>query len=301
MKILISGGTGLIGQALTKKFQISGHDIVILTRKNLEHKNQDSIHFITWDGKSSTHLVSLINEVNVVINLAGDNIGVGYWTNRKKEQILNSRLFSGTALSKAIVEANKKPEVFIQASGVGYYGTSKDKVFDETSNNGENFLANISNQLEDSSKAVEEVGVRRLIIRTGVVLEKSTGVLPLMTLPFKLFVGGPLGSGDQVISWIHLQDEVNAIEFLIRNQKISGPVNLASPYAVKNSEFGKMIAKVLKRPYWFPTPALLLKIALGEKSTLVLDGQTAYPKKLLNEGYQFLFPKLEDALIDIYK
>ena len=301
MKILISGGTGLIGQALTKKFQKSGHDIVILTRKNLEHKNQNSIHFITWDGRSFPPLVSLINEADVVINLAGDNIGEGYWTNRKKEQILNSRLFSGTSLSKAIVEASKKPDVFIQASGVGYYGNSKDKVFDESSNNGDDFLANISNQWEDSSKAVEEVGVRRVIIRTGVVLAKSTGVLPLMALPFRLFVGGSLGGGDQVISWIHLQDEVNAIEFVINNQKISGPVNLASPYAVKNSEFGKMIAKVLKRPYWFPTPAFLLKIALGEKSTLVLEGQTAYPKKLLDEGYQFLFPKLEDALIDIYK
>lgn len=300
MNILMSGGTGLIGQALTKRFQTSGHNIIILTRRNLEQKNQENIQHITWDGKSSKPLIPIMNEVNTVINLAGDNIGAGYWTKRKKEQILTSRLFAGNALSEAIREANNKPDTFIQASGVGYYGTSKEKVFDESSMNGDDFLGKIAAQWEDSSKSVEEVSVRRVIIRTGVVLEKSTGVLPLMALPYKLFVGGPLGSGDQMISWIHLKDEVNAIEFLINNQKISGPVNLTSPFAVKNSEFGKMIAKISKRPHWFPTPAFLLKIVLGEKSTLVLDGQTAYPKKLLDGGYQFLFPKLEDALRDIF-
>lgn len=301
MNILISGGTGLIGQALTKNFLKSGHKIIILTRGNRDDQNQDKIQYVKWDGRSFGPLIPIMEEVNVVINLAGDNIGEGKWSEQKKERILNSRLFAGNALSEAIVKADVKPEVFIQASGVGYYGTSKDMIFNESSRNGEDFLANISLQWEDSSKPVEDVGVRRVIIRTGVVLEKSTGVLPLMTLPFKFFVGGALGDGNQMISWIHLQDEVKAIEFLVNNKRISGPVNLASPHAVKNSEFGKTIAKVIKRPYWFPTPAFLLKFLLGEKSTLVLDGQVAYPKKLLDEGYIFLFSNLTDALSDLYR
>ncbi|HSM24706.1 MAG TPA: TIGR01777 family oxidoreductase [Anaerolineaceae bacterium] len=301
MNILISGGTGLIGQALTKNFIKSGHKIIILTRGNRDDQNPDKIQYVKWDGRSFEPLIPIMEEVDVVINLAGDNIGAGSWTKQKKERILNSRLFAGNALSEAIVKAKVKPEVFIQASGVGYYGTSKDMIFDETSKNGDDYLANISMQWEDSSKSVEDVGVRRVIIRTGVVLDKSTGVLPLMTMPFRFFVGGALGDGNQMISWIHLQDEVKAIEFIVNNKSISGPVNLVSPFAVKNSEFGKTIAKVIKRPYWFPTPAFLLKLLLGEKSTLVLDGQVAYPKKLLDEGYTFLFSNLTDALLDLYQ
>ncbi len=198
-----------------------------------------------------------------------------------------------------MVAAQKKPEVFIQASGVGYYGTSEDLTFDESSPNGDDFLGDVAEKWENSSILVEEVGVRRVIIRTGVVLEKSSGVLPLMMLPFKLFVGGPLGSGRQILSWIHLLDEVRAIDYCMNNRNISGPVNLTSPNAVSNSEFGKVIAKVTRRPFWFPVPAFVLKIVLGEQSVLVLEGQRAYPQKLLDHGFNFLYQNLFDALQNI--
>jgi len=299
MKILISGGTGLIGQALTKFYLNAGHQVVILTR-SADNKNPDeNLHFVQWDAKSTTALLPLLKDIDVVINLAGENIGSGSWTKERKVRIIQSRIRAGNALAEAVVAAPKKPEVFIQASGVGFYGTSESLTFDENSPNGDDFLGDVAEKWENSSALVEDVGVRRVIIRTGVVLEKSSGVLPLMMLPFKLFVGGPLGSGRQIISWIHLQDEVRAIDYCIKNQNITGPVNLASPNAVSNSEFGKMIGKVIRRPFWFPTPAFLLKIVLGEQSILVLEGQRAYPQKLLVHGYNFLYPDLSDALHNI--
>jgi uncharacterized protein (TIGR01777 family) len=237
-----------------------------------------------------------MNEIDVVINLAGDNIGSGFWTNSKKERIIQSRVLAGKALSQAILAAKTKPQVFIQASGVGYYGTSTNQVFDESSPNGDDFLANVAKQWEESSSMLDSTEVRRVIIRSGVVLDKTSGAFPLMAMPFKFFVGGPLGNGKQMVSWIHLVDEVNAIQFIIENRELSGPVNLTSPNALKNSDFGKTIAKVAKKPYWFPTPGFALKLLLGEKSTLVLDGQNAIPKKLLDHGFDFKYSALEKAL-----
>jgi uncharacterized protein (TIGR01777 family) len=299
MKILISGGTGLIGQALTRYFLNAGHEVVILTRGEKRGDPNENLHYAQWDAKSTAPLLPLITDIDVVINLAGENIGSGSWTKERKLRIVESRIQAGNALAEAVVAAPKKPEVFIQASGVGFYGTSESLTFDEKSPNGDDFLGDVAEKWENSSVLVEDAGVRRVIIRTGVVLEKSSGVLPLMMLPFKLFVGGPLGSGRQIISWIHLQDEVRAIDFCINNQNISGPINLTSPNAVSNSEFGKMIGKVIRRPFWFPTPAFLLKIVLGEQSVLVLEGQRAFPQKLLDHGFNFLYPNLFDALQNI--
>jgi len=299
MKILISGGTGLIGQALTKFFLDAGHQVVILTRNADRRDQRENLHFVQWDANSSTTLIPLFTDIDTVINLAGENIGSGSWTKARKVRIIQSRIHAGNALAKAVVAAQKKPEVFIQASGVGYYGTSEDLTFDESSPNGDDFLGDVAEKWENSSILVEDVGVRRVIIRTGVVLEKSSGVLPLMMLPFKLFVGGPLGSGRQILSWIHLLDEVRAIDYCMNNRNISGPVNLTSPNAVSNSEFGKVIAKVMRRPFWFPVPAFVLKIVLGEQSVLVLEGQRAYPQKLLDHGFNFLYPNLFDALQNI--
>lgn len=301
MKILFSGGTGLIGTSLIEKLLKSGNEITVLTRSVANRKNTEKKHFLQWDPESTDSLHSIINEVDAVVNLAGESIGSGFWTNVKKERIINSRVKIGKALTNAIIGSDHKPEVFIQASGVGYYGTSTSAVFDESSSNGIDFLASVSKEWEASSKELDSVGVRSVIIRTGVVLDKNSGALPLMVLPFRLFIGGPLGSGGQVISWIHLEDEVRAIEFLLTHKDISGPVNLTSPGVVMNKEFGKNLSKVLKKPFWFPTPSFGLKLLLGEKSTLVLDGQNAPPKKLLDAGFKFKYPDLEGALINIFK
>ena len=300
MKILISGGTGLIGQALSEKLIQAGDELIILTRNATRKQDSKSMKYCEWDSKSKEPLVALMQEVDAVVNLSGENIGTGVWTTAKKDRIIKSRISVGNALTQAILDSSKRPEVFLQASGVGYYGVSNTNVFDETFPNGSDFLANVANLWEASSSQLDLAGIRRVIIRNGLVLDSKTGVLPLMVLPFRLFVGGPLGSGRQMVSWIHLQDAVRAIEFLIKNKDLSGPFNLSSPNSLTNAEFGKVIAKVFKRPYWFPVPSFGLKIVLGEKSQLVLTGQNGYPKNLLNHGFKFKFPELSGALRDIY-
>lgn len=301
MKILISGGTGLIGTSLIENLLKSGNEITVLTRNVSNRINTENLQFMKLDSNSVDSLKSIISEFDAVINLAGESIGSGFWTKNKKERIVNSRVEIGKILANAIIDSDQKPDVFIQASGVGYYGTSTSAVFDESSPNGTDFLASVAKVWEASSEELDTVGVRRVIIRTGVVLDKNSGALPLMVLPFRLFVGGPLGNGKQVISWIHLEDEVRAIEFLLTNKDISGPVNLTSPGVVTNKEFGKIIGEVLRKPFWFPTPSFGLKLLLGEKSTLVLDGQNAPPNKLIAAGFKFMYPALEGALSKIYK
>ncbi|MDO9088055.1 MAG: TIGR01777 family oxidoreductase [Anaerolineaceae bacterium] len=300
MKIMISGGTGLIGQALSEKLIQSGDELIILTRDATGKQDSKNKKYFEWDSKSKEPLIPLMQEVDTVVNLSGENIGTGTWTTTKKDRIINSRISVGNALTQAILDSPKRPEVFLQASGVGYYGSSHTKVFDETYSNGDDFLANVAKQWEASSSQLDSAGIRRVIIRNGLVLDSKSGVLPLMVLPFRLFVGGPLGSGRQMVSWIHLQDNIRAIEFLIKNKDLSGPFNLSSPNSLTNAEFGKVIAKVVKRPYWFPVPSFGLKIVLGEKSQLVLTGQNAYPGNLLSHGFEFNFPELTEALNDIY-
>jgi hypothetical protein len=300
MKILISGGTGLIGKALIKNLIKTGDQVLVLTRSKDGQEDSDSKKYIEWDATSSEPLIPFLKDINAVINLAGDNIGNGNWTKAKKERIISSRVQAGNALSKAIIDSGDKPDVFIQASAVGYYGSSLDETFDESSPNGKGFQADVAQKWENSSGVLDAVGIRRVIIRMGIVLDAKSGALPLMVLPFKLFAGGPLGSGRQYVSWIHLQDDVRAIDFVMRNPKLSGAVNLTAPTSYPNKDFGKVVAKVMRRPYWFPVPAFGLKLVLGEKSELVLDGQNVYPRKLLEHGFQFKYPDLESALRSIY-
>ena len=300
MKILISGGTGLIGKALIKNLIKTGDQVLVLTRSKDGQEDSDSKKYIEWNARSSAPLIPFLKDINAVINLAGDNIGNGNWTKAKKERIISSRVQAGNALSKAIIDSGDKPDVFIQASAVGYYGSSLDETFDESSPNGKGFQADVAQKWENSSGVLDAVGIRRVIIRMGIVLDAKSGALPLMVLPFKLFAGGPLGSGRQYVSWIHLQDDVRAIDFVMRNPKLSGAVNLTAPTSYPNKDFGKVVGKVMRRPYWFPVPAFGLKLVLGEKSELVLDGQNVYPRKLLEHGFQFKYPDLESALRSIY-
>jgi hypothetical protein len=300
MKILISGGTGLIGKALIKNFIQTGDQIVVLTRSKVGKEDSNTLKYVEWDARSSEPLIPFLKDINAVINLAGDNIGDGYWSKAKKELIVQSRVHAGNALSRAIIDSGSKPDVFIQASGVGYYGASLEEKLDELSPNGKGFQAGVAQKWENSSALLDSSGIRRVIIRMGIVLDSKSGALPLMVLPFKMFVGGPLGNGRQYVSWIHLQDDIRAIDFVLRNNKLSGAVNLTAPTSYTNKEFGKIIGIVLQRPYWFPVPAFGLKLVLGEKSELVLDGQNVYPEKLLAHGFQFKYPDLESALRSIY-
>ncbi len=297
-KIVISGGSGLIGSALAVKLVSNGCEVIILTRSSNDKKPVVGIRFVHWDAKTSGEWESELEGADSVVNLAGENIGGGLWTKERKNRILNSRLAGGNALVSAITRCSNKPGLFIQASAIGIYGISEILKMDETSPAGNDFLSGIAKHWEGSSKEIDKSGVRRAIIRTGIVLDLKEGAFPLVLLPYRLYIGGRLGSGKQWFSWIHLQDEVDAIAYIIEN-KLEGVFNLTAPNPVTNNELGKIISKVLKRPNWFPVPGILLRLLLGEMSTLVLDGQQVLPGRLLNSGYKFKFEQIEPALRDL--
>jgi uncharacterized protein len=301
MKIIIPGGTGLIGSFLSQKLADDGYEIIVLTRNN-KHKDKKvhaGIRFELWDGKTSTGWGDLVNGAFAIINLAGENISSGRWTRERKQSILESRVDAGNAVVEAIKVADQKPAIVIQSSAVGYYGVHKDDVVDETNDPGDDFLSKVCIDWENSSRSVTEYGVKHIVIRLGVVLSKSGGALPKMILPFKFFAGGPVGTGDQFISWIHPEDVAEAILFLMKNPTNSGIFNLSSIGSVNNREFSKAIGAVLQRPSFMPVPAIVLKSIFGEMSTVLLDGQRVMPSNLLNLGYQFRFPDINIALKEI--
>lgn len=299
MRIAIIGGTGLIGSALAKELTAEGNEVLILSRSQPHKLAGTSLVTTQWDGEDAAKLASLLNGLSAVVNLAGESIGKGRWTEKRKELLVSSRLVPGEALTAAFQQMAEPPGVLIQASAVGYYGTGEFAV-DEDSPAGTDFLARLCEYWEDSTKPVES-RTRRVVIRSGLVLDAKKGILPQMILPFRLFVGGRIGSGRQWISWIHLQDEVRAIRFLLENQKICGVVNLTSPEPVTNADFGIATAKALHRPYWFPIPSIAMKVALGEMSLLILEGQKVMPGRLQKEEFEFHFPTLEKALADLLK
>ncbi|MFN2146016.1 MAG: TIGR01777 family oxidoreductase [Anaerolineales bacterium] len=309
MNILIAGGSGLIGKALTESLLKEGHQVSVLTRnpqKAGESLPQGAVA-VQWDGKTPKGWGDLIDETDAVINLAGESLTGGSiiailtdrWTPKKKERIIASRVNAGKAITAAILAADNKPDVLVQSSAVGFYSPSGTQILTEASPAGSDFSAQTCNLWEASSKEVEAAGVRRVIIRTGLVFTPEGGILPLMTLPFRLFIGGPLGDGTQPVPWIHIQDQIEAIKFLINTPSTSGAYNLTAPNPVDYNQFARIASIVLKRPNWLRVPAFALKLALGEKSDLVLQGQHALPERLLQAGYDFKFKHLENALNDL--
>jgi len=297
MNIMISGGTGFLGSALTHSFLAEGHKVFILTRGSRVLPGAQAVQ---WDGKTTQGWGHLVNEMDVVIHLSGKSLSSFPWTKATKQAFLDSRILPGLALGQAIREATHRPKVFVQASGINYYGLRGD-LADETTSPADDFLASITIQWEDATKSVEELGVRRVIVRTAPVLASDGGLLGLMALPVRLFVGGPLGSGAQAMPWIHLADWVGAVRHLIANETTQGAYNLIAPTPTSNAEFNRTLASLLRRPYWFPTPAFLLRNVLGEMSVLILEGRFSQPKRLLDSGYTFQFPGPREALSDVLR
>lgn len=297
MRIVIIGGSGLIGTELTKELTGHGHEVVILTRGTPQSSRYGET-WKRWNGRDANELAVLITESEAVINLAGVSIGSGRWTIERKAAILTSRVESGQALASAIMSLEKKPEVVVQASAVGFYGTGSESV-DENSKQGKDWLSSVCMDWENSLSSIDGSKVRKVIIRSGVVLSKKGGILDQMKLPIQLFLGGPLGKGEQWISWIHIRDEVRAIRFLLETSFAEGIYNLSSPEPVTNRYFGRMLAKQLHRPFWLSVPGFVLKVILGEMSTLVLDGQKVIPARLSEASFDFEFPGLETALKDL--
>jgi uncharacterized protein (TIGR01777 family) len=299
---LISGGSGLIGSALARLLLSKGHQVVILTRD--AGKQPDYGIGAVWDGIHPGIWMDWVQKADWIINLAGENIGAKPWTSERWQIIRESRVFTGELLAEAVLRSSKRPSAFLQMSAIGYYGVQSKNdtsAWDESTPSGTDRLAAVCRDWEKSSARVEEMGLRRIVMRTGLVLAKDAGVLPKLELPFKLFAGGPMGSGKQVYSWIHLDDLVHAMVFLLEEPKATGAFNLTAPEPVSNGEFSRILGHVLHRPSWLPVPEFALKLILGEMSTLILDGQRIIPNRLQKElGYQFKYPTLQLALSNLH-
>jgi uncharacterized protein len=303
MQILITGGTGTIGRRLVHHLLKYGDVVKVVSRQEYKPANLPAkIIFAQWDGKTAAGWGNLVEGVDAVVNLAGTGIAAFKWTEARKKEILESRVNAGKAVVEAISAANVKPKVLIQASAVGYYGVNNnEKMITEEHGPGNDFLGQVCQAWEASTAPVEAMGVRRTIIRSGVVLDLQGSALPKMLLPFRFFAGGPIGSGRQWFPWIHYCDEVEAIRFLIQTEAASGPFNLIAPNLLRNHDFAKVVGKVMKRPAFVPAPSFVFKAIFGEMSTVLLNGQQATPKRLQELGYQFQFPQAEGALRDLLK
>lgn len=303
MRVLITGATGFIGTNLCELLLKEGHKIVALTR-NVESARKtlgEDIECVQWDAKTTEGWQEHIERAEAVINLAGENLAGGPWSENYKKRIVNSRVNSGNAISKAIKGAKQKPGVLIQASAVGYYGSRGDEELSESSSTGNGFLADVVKQWEGSVKDIEKENVRVVYLRSGVVLGRGEGMIGKMTLPFKLFAGGPVGSGRQWISWIHIADEVNAIRFLMEREDLSGVFNLTAPNPVQMAEFTRQFANALNRPSWLPVPEIAIKLIFGQMGEeTILGSQKVFSKRLSGAGYKFRFPELSAALKDLF-
>jgi hypothetical protein len=307
MRVIITGGTGLIGHALAMSLGNDGHEVIILSRNPQQAGPMpETVKFEQWDAETADGWGHLADGADAIVNLAGASLAGDHflptkWSQDRKRILKNSRVNSGKAIVAAVEAAEKKPGVVIQSSAVGYYGVHRmDVEIIEESPEGDDFLANLCKAWEASTEAVEAQGVRRAIIRTALILDAKEGALPRMALPFKLFVGGPLGSGKQPVPWIHLDDEVRAIRFLIENSSAKGAFNLVAPDVVTNAQFSKALGKALNRPSYFPAPGFAFKLAFGEVSMVILEGQNVVPKKLLDMGFTFKHPQVEEALRDVF-
>lgn len=302
MRVLVAGATGFIGKALCKELH-KDYEVIALSR-NAENARQSlsgTAKVVQWDAETDVGWQQEAEGALAIINLTGENVGAGRWTQARKSRILQSRLRATQAIVEALKKTHKRPKVVVQASAVGYYGPRQDEPLDEASTSGEGFLAHVCRQVESSSEDFEKLGVRCVIIRTGVVLGRG-GALPRMVLPFRLYLGGCLGTGKQWFSWISLSDEVAAIRFLMENEQLRGPFNLTTPQPVRMKDFCQILGKALNRPCWLNVPAFAARLALGEMADeMLLSGQRVLPKRLPAAGFAFKYPDAQGALSDILK
>jgi uncharacterized protein (TIGR01777 family) len=300
MRILITGGTGLIGRALSASLAADGDEVVVLSRAPERAEGLPAgVRAVRWDGRTAAGWEEFADGADAIVNLAGANLSGGLWTEKRKALLRASRLNAGRAVVAAVQGATRRPRVVVQASGIGYYGSHGDEDIEESAPPGHDWLAGLAVEWENSTQAVDALGVRRAIIRSGGVLSREALLWRLMVLPHRFFLGGPLGGGRQWLPWIHIADEVGAIRFLIREEGAHGAFNLVAPDTVTNAEFERLLGKVMGRPAWFRVPAWLLRLVLGELSGIILEGQRAIPRRLIDLGYAFQFRNLEEALRDL--
>ena len=294
MKIAITGATGLIGSSLCDKLSSKDYEIIKLSRS----KNKGT-GFIYWNDKTKEIDLESLEGTDVVIHLSGESIA-GYWSKEKKKEIKRSRIEGTNFLVNSILKLKKKPKDFICASAIGIYGDRGDETLDEQSSYGKGFLAKLAKSWEHETRVLKEQDIRVVNLRIGLVFSKHGGVFKTMLLPFKMGVGGKLGSGNQYMSWIMLEDVVNSIEYIINNKDILGAVNIVAPSPETNEQFTKKLGKALSRPTFFTVPSLLLKTFVPDMAKeMILSSARAVPKKLIDSGYRFSYPDLDSAFKDL--
>ncbi|MBD0381169.1 TIGR01777 family oxidoreductase [Paenibacillus sedimenti] len=293
MKIAITGGTGFIGGRLIDHLIRAGHEMLNISRSTNAHVH--GVTTVTWEQLEATP--SLLEGFDAIVNLAGESINQR-WTTKAKERVLLSRQKAAARVAELVNRLEVKPKVVVNASGMSIYGTSETETFDERSpHRVADFLSGVTEEWERAADQIR--GTRIVKVRVGLVLDGKEGAFPKMALPYKLGVGGPIGSGRQWLSWIHIDDMVRLIAFCIQHEDISGPVNATAPNPVTNKEFGKVLAKTMRRPNLLPLPAFVMKLVFGELSVLLLEGQKVLPRVLLEHGFEFKYTTVDRALADI--
>lgn len=306
MKVAVTGATGFVGSLLVQRLHREGHRILVLTRnvtfaqKVFPSGAFPNLEIVAYTPTKSGSWQSAIALSDAVVNLAGEPIGEGRWTPERKQEILNSRKLGTQKIVEAIVNANPKPTVLVNASAIGYYGTSETATFDETSSSGKDFLAEVCQAWEAEATKVKDAGVRLIILRFGIVLGNG-GALAKMIPPFKLFAGGPIGSGRQWFSWIHVDDLVNLILQALTKPEIEGVYNATAPNPVRMADLSHTLGEVMHRPSWLPVPGFAIEALLGDGAIVVLEGQKVLPKRTVETGFEYRYPNLQAALKEILK
>ncbi|MEH2336271.1 thylakoid membrane protein ThyD [Nostoc sp.] len=304
MKVAITGATGFVGSRLVQRLHAKGDKIVVLARntafaeKVFPSEAFPNLEIVAYTPNASGSWQSVIASCDGIVNLAGEPIAEGRWTAECKQEILNSRKLGTQKLVEAIANANPKPTVLVNASAIGYYGTSESATFDETSLSGNDFLAQVCQAWETEARKVKDAGVRLVILRLGIVLGNG-GALGKMIPPFKLFAGGPIGSGRQWFSWIHVDDLVNLILQALTKPEIEGVYNATAPNPVRMADLSQTLGRVMNRPSWLPVPAFAIEALLGDGAIVVLEGQQVLPKRTEETGFEYKYPNLQSALTQI--
>lgn len=300
MRVVITGGSGLIGRALAAELVGAGHEVGVTSRSPASVGELPAgVEVAEWDTTSASRLAALIDGVDAVVHLTGEGIADGRWTEERKRRIRDSRVRSTSAVAEAMAACASRPGVLLQGSAIGFYGARGDEELTEESGPGEGFLADVCVAWEEAGAGVEDLGVRRVLLRTSLVLSTDGGALPKMALPFKLFAGGPVGGGSQWVPWIHEADEIGAIRFLLEEPSASGPFNLTAPEPLRNRDFSRALGGALRRPSLVPVPGPALKLLYGEMAGLLLGSQRVLPPRLVEAGYVFRHPTAAEALADL--
>jgi uncharacterized protein (TIGR01777 family) len=295
-RYVLAGGTGLIGRRLAAAWALEGADVVILSRAAGADGLPPGVRVAAWDGRSVGAWAEELDGASAIVNLTGENVGEGRWTAARKRRLRTSRLEPTAALVAAIDRARRRPAVLLQASAVGFYGDRGDAPLDESAAPGTGFLPELCVEWETASAGVEPLGVRRALLRTGIVLAREGGALPKMLPAFRAGVGGPLGDGRQWFPWIHIDDAVAAIRFAAERPELRGPLNLAAPAPVTNAELARELGRACRRPAFLRVPPFALRALFGEMAEVLLGGQRTVPAKLVAAGFRFAYPELAPAL-----